>query len=143
VVLNEYVGREFSEIIRIVTEQHVSFIEAEHQVLGFSHEEIGAKVGETWKLPDPIIRCIRYHHAPSMLEPADPLVDVVYLANCVCLMLGIGLGADELHYRADTTVMERHSLNESDLEVLGADMMSELKRVEQLFADTSSAGNGK
>ena len=143
VVLNEYVGKEFSEIARIVTEQKTSFAEAEKQVLGFSHEDIGAKIAERWKLPDPIVRCIRYHHDPSTLEPTDALVDVVYLADCVCLLLGIGLGADELHYRADPAVMERHSLNESDVEVIGAGMMIELKRVEHLFADTSPAGSSK
>ena len=140
VVLNEYVGQEFAEIVRILTEQKASFIEAEQQVLGFSHQEIGARVAEMWKLPDPLVRCIRYHHDPGALEPTDPLVDVVYLANCVCLLLGIGLGADELRYRADAAVMERHSLCEADLEVIGAGMISELKRVEQLFADTSPVG---
>ncbi len=143
VILNEYVAKEFSQIARTVTEQKTSFVEAEKQVLGFSHEEIGEKVAEKWKLPDPLIRCIRYHHDPSMLKPADPLVDIVYLADCVCLLLGIGLGTDELHYRADPTVMERYDLRESDLEITGASMMSELKRVEELFADTSAAGSSK
>ncbi len=143
VVLNEYVGKEFSEIARIVSEQKTSFVEAEKQVLGFSHEEIGEKVAERWKLPDPLVRCIRYHHDPSMLKPADPLVDTVYLADCVCLLLGIGLGTDELHYRADPTVMERYDLHESDLEITGASMMSELKRVEELFADIPTAGSSK
>ena len=127
----------------VITDFFNDQLEAERQVLGFSHEEIGEQAAEMWKLPEPIIRCIRYHHNPSTLEPADPLVDVVYLADCLCLLLGVGLGADELHYRADTVVMERHSLTESDLEVIGAGMLSELKRVEQLFADTLPVGSSR
>jgi len=143
VILNEYVGKEFSEIARIVSEQKASFVEAEKQVLGFSHEEIGEKVAEKWQLPDALIRPIRYHHDPSLLTPADPLVDVIYLADCVCLLFGIGLGTDELHYRADPAVMERCNLCESDLEITGASMMIELKRIEELFADTSLADGGR
>lgn len=143
VVLNEYVGKEFSTIAGLMTEQRISFVEAEKQVLGFSHEEIGEKLAEKWKLPEPLVRCIRYHHDPSLLKPPDPLVDTVYLADCICMLLGIGLGADELHYRADPTVMERHNLHESDLELAGVSMMVELKRVEELFADTSPAGSTK
>ncbi len=59
----------------------------------------------------------------------------MYLANCVCLLLGIGLGEDGLCYRADQAVMERHELSEHDLEEVGVRMMIELHRVEQLFSD--------
>lgn len=135
VILNEYVADEFAEIVRRVADEGTSFGEAEHQVLGFSHEEVGAMIAEKWKLPDPIVRCIRFHHTPGQLDPSDTLVDTVYLANCVCLLLGIGLGEDGLHYRADQAVMERHALSEHDLEEVGVRMMIELQRVEQLFSD--------
>ena len=65
-------------------------------------------------------------------------MDTVYLANCVCLLLGVGLGEDGLSYRADPRIMERHNLRESDLEAIGLQMLSELKRVEQLFAESKS-----
>lgn len=139
VVLNEYVADEFVEIIRHVTDDHMSFVEAEHQVLGFSHEEVGAMIAEKWKLPDAIVRCIRFHHEPAKLDPPDILVDTVYLADCLCLLLGIGLGEDGLCYRADPAVMERHELHERDLELIGAQMMTELRRIEELFAEPAEA----
>jgi putative nucleotidyltransferase with HDIG domain len=138
VVLNEYVADEFMEIVRRVNEERLSFSEAESNVLGFSHQEIGARIGEMWKLPEPIIRCIRYHHDPLTIEPADALVDTVYLANCICLLLGIGLGEDGLYHRAHEEVMRRNSLRENDLEIIGAQTMIDLKRVEQLFADADA-----
>ena len=138
VVLNEYVAEEFSEIVRLVAEQDLSFLEAEHQILGFSHEEIGGKIAESWQLPEAITKCIRYHHDPDKPDPPDILVDTVYLANSLCLILGIGLGADGLAYRADETVMERYQLQEADLELIGVQMTTELKRVEGMFAGDST-----
>lgn len=133
VVLNEYVADQFSQIVQLVSEKQISFLEAEQEVLGFTSTEIGARLAEKWKLPDSIIRCIRYHRTPGALEPPDVLVDTVYLANSVCMLFGVGLGADGLSYRADARVMERYQLKESDLEVAGAQMLIDLKRVEQVF----------
>lgn len=135
VVLNEYVAHQFAEIVRSVSEQGLSFSEAEERILGFSHQEIGAKVAEQWALPARLIRCIRYHHDPGLVEPSDTLVDTVYLANCVCLLFGVGVGSDELNTRADAAVMKRHGLYESDLELTGVSMMSELNRVRELFGN--------
>ncbi len=137
VILNEYVAEEFTEIVRRVTEDKLSFIEAEEQVLGFSHEQVGALLAEQWKLPDAIVRCIRHHHDPSALDSPDPLVDVVYLANCVCLLLGLGLGEDGLFYRADEEVMRRHGVTESDLEAVGLETMTDPKRVQEMFSSTA------
>jgi len=135
VILNQHVAEEFAEIVRRVADEDTSFCEAEHQVLGFSHEEVGSMIAEQWKLPDAIVRCIRFHHTPGQLDPPDTLVDTVYLANCVCLLLGVGLGEDGLCYRADQKVCERHGLSERDLEEVGIQMLIELQRVEQMFCD--------
>jgi hypothetical protein len=59
-------------------------------------------------------------------------------------MLGIGLGEDGLHYRADEAVLQRNHLNERDLEAVGAQMIVDLQRVEELFAnDATQSGNGE
>jgi putative nucleotidyltransferase with HDIG domain len=142
VVLNEYVAAEFSEIARRVSEQRISFLEAERDVLGYSHEDVGGMIAEQWKLPEPMVLCIRHHHDPDALEVPDPLVDVVHLADCTCLMLGLGLGADGLSYRAAGGVMGRHNLHENDLEVLGAQVLVDLKRVQGMFASDEPTGHG-
>jgi len=139
VILNTFVGEAFAEIVGRVTEENLSFVEAERAVLGVSHEEIGGRVAEKWDLPEPIIRCIRHHHEPGELDPPDPLVDTVHLANCICVLFGVGLGDDGLSARADAVAMERHGLHESDLEIVGAQTLMELKRVEKIFADAPSA----
>lgn len=135
VLLDEFVAEEFKEITSRVSTQGVAFDVAEREVLGFSHDEIGEKLGQKWELPEPIIECIRYHHHPEALDPPNPLVDTVYLANTVCLLLGIGLGVDGLCYRADASVLERYGLRETDLEQIGVQVTMELKKVEEAFTE--------
>ena len=136
IALNQQVGSAIDDILGAAKEQRVSFVEAEQQILGCSHEEIGARLAERWGLPESIVRCIRYHHNPAVLTRPDPLVDVVYLANAVCLMFGIGVGADELLSRADPAVLERRGLTEEHCEQVGIQMLTELQRVEELFGGT-------
>lgn len=133
VVLNEYVASEYAEIARRVADEGISFLEGEQQVLGFTHPDIGAHIANQWGLPEPIVRCIRYHHEPESLSKPDPLVDVVHLADAVCLVLAIGGGDDGLLYRAHPAVMERHNVTEPNLENVGADIILELKSVQQDF----------
>ena len=137
VVLSKYVAEEFSEIVRRVTEEEVSFCDAERAVLGYDHTQIGELIGEHWKLPEPIVRCIRYHHSPSDLEQVDSVVDTVYLSNCVCLLLGIGLGSDGLTYRADSTIMDRYQLSEPDLEAVGIQVLMDLQNVPDMTGTES------
>lgn len=135
VVLNEFVGREFAEIVRRVTEEGCSFAEAEQAVIGYTHAEVGARLAERWSLPASIVRCIRHHHDPESAAEADVLVDAVHLADSVCLVLGIGTGDDGLSYRGCSAVMTRRGLTEGDLEQVGAETVEELKAVRALFVN--------
>jgi putative nucleotidyltransferase with HDIG domain len=137
VVLSEYVGEEFQQIVERVTTGGESFCEAEKEVLGLSHDEIGGMIAEQWKLPDVMVRCIRYHHNPDALDVPDPLIDAVYLADVVCMLLGIGIGSDGLWYRASPAVLARHALNERDLEMVGVQVLCGLQNVEELFGSTA------
>lgn len=134
VVLNEFVANDYLEITRRVTQDRIAFSEAEEQVLGFSHQEVGGRLAESWALPHPIVNCIRFHHNPLELEPADPFVDVIHIADAICIMFGIGGGDDGLAYRACPAVMSRNGLSEGDVESIGADVVAEVKQVQALLS---------
>ncbi len=134
IVLNEFVSKEYAEIARRVAEDRLAFCEAETEVLGYAHPEVGARLAERWSLPESIVRCIRYHHEPDALPEPDAIVDAIYLADSICLIFGIGTGDDGLSYRARPSVLARHNLVESDMEHVGAESLIELRSVRALFA---------
>ncbi|MEO0603114.1 MAG: HDOD domain-containing protein, partial [Myxococcota bacterium] len=54
----------------------------EKQVLGIDHTEVGAKLLQTWGLPDVAIAAARYHHEPSLApEELRLAADFVHLAD--------------------------------------------------------------
>ena len=125
VVLNDYVRFGYGIIVKMVEEQSIPFTQAEMQVLGFDHAMIGDLLTEKWGLPDAYRVAVAYHHRPNEL-PEDkqnyqPLLDIVSVANSLCLMLGIGIGADGLQGYMYPEPLER--LGITDFEGLMADVI--------------------
>ncbi|MEM1432542.1 MAG: HDOD domain-containing protein [Pseudomonadota bacterium] len=57
--------------------------QAEQEVLGFNHSEVGAALAQQWNLPGIIIECIRYHHRPEAAVEHPEAVAAVALANAI------------------------------------------------------------
>lgn len=139
VVLNEYVGTEYAKITQLVDDEGYAFNEAERIVLGYDHCEAGGLLGEKWQLPSEFIGAIRWHHEPAGAPGADPLIDVVYLANIWTVMLGFGRGHDGLNYRADEQALARRGLTEADMQIVGTDVVLKLKQVKEMFTGKQDA----
>ncbi len=134
VVLNDYVRFGYGIIVKLVEEKQIPFIEAETQVLGFDHAQVGAMLVEKWGLPEAYGFAVAYHHAPDSVPPEkrekfQPIADVVHTANTLCLMLGVGIGADGLQNPMYPQVFERLGIED------GEGLLSELVDFVQVAAE--------
>ena len=134
VVLNDYVRFGYGIIVKLVEEKQIPFIEAETQVLGFDHAQVGAMLVEKWGLPEAYGYAVVYHHAPDSVPPEkrekfQPIADVVHTANTLCLMLGVGIGADGLQNPMYPQVFERLGIED------GEALLSELVDFVQVAAE--------
>ncbi len=109
------------------------FCEAERQVLGFDHAQVGGLVMEQWNLPEAYSYITAYHHTPWDL-PADqsafqPVVDIVHVANAMCIMLGVGIGADGMQYNISPDSLERLGIAEQTEQLMGefVDILSSME----------------
>jgi putative nucleotidyltransferase with HDIG domain len=91
-------------LVRAAASRYETLHEAERDLMGIDHPEIGARLAESWAFPDAIVSAIRFHHRPS-LGPAEarPTAAVICLAEGVCagdptidLEEGAGLDAEEM-----------------------------------------------
>ena len=75
------------EIRQLIEQKGCSRAEAEKQVLGADHGEIGACLLKSWNLPDDIIEAVANHHNP-VCEPRPRLSVITHLANCLAHLAG-------------------------------------------------------
>jgi len=133
VILNTHIKDAFKKIVLSVQQDGLTFLEAEKKILGIDHAELGAMVAEKWRFSPEMVSIIRNHHDPlNILIGNDPSVSIIYLADTVCMMVGIGGGADGLAYKYYQEVMDRLNFTNVDLQQTIADFWEKSKAVEKL-----------
>jgi len=122
VILNHYLKEAYLPVVETVTKNGVSFLDAETAILGFNHAEVGARVGEQWNLPKPLVEAIASHHLPHLATVDPRLTAITHLADCLTMMMGVGLGVDGLFYPMQDDALKTVGLTMDALE----DMVSRL-----------------
>ena len=109
VVLNNETPELFTEVMMKTYNEGISSIEAEQEIYGYNHAEIGARVSEKWGFPEIIKIIIRDHHLNKIgLQEIEDAVTAkgvacVNLSNYVSKVLGIG-------YREADESIQLHNL---------------------------------
>ena len=132
-ILGRFVAFSYEQINILVQSQGQSFNDAEHEIIGMNHEELGALVGKKWNFSDKMIYIIRHHHLSDESARQDLETALVYLADIICMMMGICTGADGLSYRFYGDVLNQMSLSENDLQGIIAEAGKNQQQVEMLL----------
>ncbi len=141
VVLGTFVEIDDEPIKEIMEMDHLAFNEAEMIVLGVDHAGVAGALLAAWSLPEEVVAAARWHHLPSGCEPEhQTLVDVVHLADIMCLNMGWGLGSDGLQYRTDENAAVRLGMNSSQAELIINRTTAGVEDLKALF-DTKRDGS--
>jgi putative nucleotidyltransferase with HDIG domain len=132
VVLSQYVADSFEKIQLLVSNYEFSFREAEKAVLGIDHAELGGVIAERWGFSDTMVDIIRHHHVPMEAQHENE-ASLVYLADMLCMMIGIGVGSDGLAYRFHKEVLEKQGLTDLDFQAIIAGFGEKISHVEELI----------
>jgi len=132
VILHTYVKKSFKDITKLVQKKDLTFIEAEKEIIGIDHAELGARVAERWNFSPAMVDIIRNHHRPDKAPPDDLSIPIVYLADSICMMIGVGVGSDGLAYRYYQDVVDRLNFSDIDIQKTIAGFWEKLKGVEEL-----------
>lgn len=120
------------EIRQLVEENGSSRSEAEKQVLGADHSEIGACLLRSWNLPEDILEAVGNHHQP-VCKPRPKLSVITHLANCVAHLAGSAPGWDGYAIRVDPQAVAALELDEARLEAWVAAVRDAFDRVDQFM----------
>jgi len=131
-VLGDFVKDDFSKI-EAALNQNVSFEAAEDMVLGTNHADIGAQILTQWSLPADIVNAVRWHHTPESAAKNGTMLDIVHVANELCLMIGIGAGQDGLQYKVSEAVTERLGLASQHIDKVAGQTLEWTNELSDVF----------
>ncbi len=132
-VLDRFVQDSFEKITALVVDKNYSFRKAEKEVIGVDHAELGGMIAKIWKFSPRMVNIIRHHHLTDSSMIKNKEIAVVYLADCICMMIGIGFGSNGLAYQFNDKVMKVLGLESDDISVIIAEFAENMKKFEALL----------
>ncbi len=95
IIFEEFFREEFMETLRRSAERQIPLFQAELEVYGTNHAEIGAWLGTRWNLTPDVIQAIRWHHEPENAEVEHvELLRLCHAANHICNIENLGFSGD-------------------------------------------------
>jgi putative nucleotidyltransferase with HDIG domain len=87
--------------------------EAERDIIGFDHAEVGGELAHRWSLPTIIQECIAYHHHPEEAQQNRVETAIVHIANSIATLAELNTTDVEHAPRIHTIAWELTGLDEN------------------------------
>lgn len=113
-IICKYLPDETKKIFELVENFGMNFIEAEFEVLGLTHFEIGFNLIERWNLPFSLSDVIHYHHFPSDASDNRVLSAIIHLADYMTNALDIGGFNWDTNYTLDKSILKTLNLGDEN-----------------------------
>lgn len=132
VVLDKYFHEELTSIIRLGRRNSIPFHQAEREVIGTTHAEIGAFLAANWKLPDNLVNVIAKHHQLDARCDHAVLTALVQLSDMLAHKYKVGSGGDDLLPEIDPKVWQILNVRQSELDSWQDDLQTEITKSKEL-----------
>ena len=133
-IMSSFVDKDFNEIESTAHKEDESFEIAEKDILGIDHAEVGGVILDGWSFPKELVEGVRWHHNPEGFKGENRMVvDVVHMADTLCLTEGIGVGREGLQYRPSEEVVARLGLKTLMLETIISHTMSGMDELKEIL----------
>ena len=96
VVLDQSIVSAYPLFYRKLFEEEENFSDAENEILGLDHAQVGNKLARKWLFPESLCDIIRHHHRPEKATRYLELAHVVYLADLLMSRFHSGLELERL-----------------------------------------------
>ena len=95
VFLSNFLREPFLEVLDYIKAHPVKLVDAEAELLGTTHCEIGLCMARKWNFPDAYCDVIAYHHNPGEATVDPILCAIVNLADLFCTVRELNYGGRE------------------------------------------------
>lgn len=132
-VLHEIDANRLFEIVKETAKRACAFVDVEREWDLPGHAYLGEVITTKWGLPQIIRLSCRYHHhdvgaMDSILSSAKPMIQIVRLANTICVKNQIGKSGDCSDGKVTIDMVNPLGLSLADIPEIEADLSSGIER---------------
>ncbi len=132
--------KENSMIDRLVMERQISRYEAEQEILGLDHSEVGGWLARSWNLPNKLIEPVSCHHDPRLAKEEQLASSIVHFSDIMIRGMGYGHGMDIWVPQMSKRAWRLLDLSPEDLDLVIAEAEEKLWEVKGFSLDIQSEG---
>jgi len=117
-VLEQYYPQAMLQVVQTAERLGIRHHEAEEQILGFNHADVGLALAIQWNLPIALGEALGYHHCISAASAAPRLVAVVAIASDISNMLEDGASDEQWATYVDEHALKTLGISSDQMEAL-------------------------
>lgn len=126
------------EILNLVQERQIFVMEAEQEIIGTDHAEVGGWLSKSWFLPDKLSEPIAYHHDVAKSENHRIKTATVHIADVLIKAGGFGNSGDNFVPPIQKIAWDTLKLNEQILTELVDEVEDKLVEVKNFSLEMMS-----
>jgi putative nucleotidyltransferase with HDIG domain len=133
VVLDQFFHENFIKAVQTAMDRKIPLIQAETEVFGFSHMDVGDWLTSRWELPQDIRVPIVHHHAPGKTEYAREITTLVHLADSLCYDIQFNLPGLDVRPPVDNELVAQLGFTQEDLDAVKSSALEEIEKFHSAF----------
>lgn len=94
IVLDQFLHEKFSLALDQARLRHILLVEAEQEVLGVTHADVGGWLFEKWSLTKGLVETTRCHHNTALARESQKLAEIIHVADILARAIRFGNGGD-------------------------------------------------
>ena len=131
-VLDRTLGVGYGRILANAHESGRPLFEVEREMIDTDHADVGARLLETWHLPESLVQATAAHHDPA--GEGEPAAQIVYLADFVCNLHAVHHGTAYRPEGSVSDVWNALGIDERELPEILTEVDASLDKADAILA---------
>jgi putative nucleotidyltransferase with HDIG domain len=77
-ITSQFFHEEYNKLTELIKTEHYDLYQAEKELYGATHADIGGWLLERWNFPPQLVEAIKYHHSPKIISANPQLSSIMY-----------------------------------------------------------------
>jgi HD-like signal output (HDOD) protein len=127
--LNNALAEMYIHAMSHAEHQGLPLVDAERQIFGFSHEEVGKLIAKSWKLGPEIYDALSFHHRPESYDGEYPrIVRAVAVSNYFANEFEFGFSGNRNPVPPKAQIFQELGISRDWLESLEDEVAAEIEK---------------